>query len=54
MTDEIRLTRKEWDIVEYQCDKCKYWSYLKGCQYPAVSPEPILDCLVPEWKVAAT
>jgi len=41
----LRLTHKEWEIVNEQCLKCKLWDEDEGCIYEGRANNlPVEDC----------
>ena len=47
--DDLRLTKREWEIVDKQCYSCRWWDEANGCSFPKVLDklsQP--ECLVKE------
>jgi len=47
MRDELKLTNKEWKLVQEQCLNCKLWNSEEGCMYEGRADElPVEECLI--------
>ena len=45
--DELRLTNKEWELVNAQCLSCKLWDEDEGCTYENRADElPVENCSI--------
>ena len=49
MTDAITLDPQEMETAKHQCERCRWWSWFRGCFYDlpnSDSSQPIADCKV--------
>jgi len=45
MAKAIKLTAKQWRVVQSQCIYCGHWNAIEGCQYEEASSRyPVEDC----------
>ena len=47
MMEDLKLTVKEWSIVQNQCSQCRLWNHIVGCIYESRSDDfPVENCKI--------